>query len=122
MAKDFADIQACFTVLIFCVAFLLSAEGQEGAVLKPDLKADACKMIVEMCTNLYSRKLKEENGSDKELCATLHAYELCLERSASTCEGDRSFDTLITVLSRLLHRLCLEHKDSSKFAKHSLPV
>jgi len=110
MARYFEEIQAHFTILLFCVAFLATTLGQEGekaAILGADpLKTESCKMIVEMCTTIYKRKLNGESASDKHVCEMLQDYKLCLERSASTCKGESSYDTLFTVTSRLLHRLC----------------
>ena len=84
-----------------------------GAVSGPDLTEDSCKMIVEMCTTLYTKQLKGENASDKQLCSTLHDYKLCLERSHNSCRGGSTYDTLLTVVSRLLNRLCSEHEESA---------
>ena len=84
-----------------------------GAVSRPDLTEDSCKMIVEMCTTLYTKQLKGENASDKQLCSTLHDYKLCLERSHNPCRGGSTYDTLLTVVSRLLNRLCSEHEESA---------
>lgn len=91
------------------------AEGNifAGAVSGPDLTEDSCKMIVEMCTTLYTKQLKGENASDKQLCSTLHDYKLCLERSHNSCRGGSTYDTLLTVVSRLLNRLCSEHEESA---------
>ena len=84
-----------------------------GAVSGPDLTEDSCKMIVEMCTTLYTKQLKGENASDKQLCSMLHDYKLCLERSHNSCRGGSTYDTLLTVVSRLLNRLCSEHEESA---------
>lgn len=113
MARDFVAVQARFTVMVFLASFLVHAERPKGAVSGPDLTEDSCKMIVEMCTTLYTKQLKGENASDKQLCSTLHHYKLCLERSHNSCRGGSTYDTLLTVVSRLLNRLCSEHEESA---------
>ena len=81
--------------------------------------AESCKMIVQMCTAVYQSKLKRESESDKLVCLMLQSYKLCLDRSASSCTGDSSFDTLATVVSRLLNRLCSEHNINRELETNS---
>lgn len=101
----------------FCLFF------STGAVSDPDpLKAESCKMIVEMCTAIYKGKLND-SATDNHVCLMLRDYKRCLERSARTCAGDSPYDTLITVVSRLLHRLCLEHNQGNlELEKNSLLI
>ena len=89
-----------------------------GSVLGVDL-TESCKMIVQMCTAIYKSKLNKESGSDEHVCLTLQSYKLCLDRSAGSCTGDRPFDTLLTVVSRLLHSLCSDHNISGELKTNS---
>lgn len=76
-------------------------------------KEESCKMVVKKCTAMYTRILNVNATSDEHVCFMLQAYKLCLLRNASTCAVDKEYDTLTTVISRLLHGLCLEKNDSS---------
>lgn len=52
--------------------------------------------------------------SDAHVCFMLQAYKLCLIRNASSCAVDEAYDTLTTVISRLLYGLCSETKNSGE--------
>ena len=70
-------------------------------------------MVVKKCTKMYTRILNVNTTSDEHVCFMLQAYKLCLLSKASTCAMNEAYDTLTTVISRLLRGLCLEKNDSS---------
>lgn len=53
-------------------------------------------------------------ASDAHVCFMLQAYKLCLMRKATSCAVDKAYDTLMTVISRLLYGLCSENNTSSE--------
>lgn len=69
-------------------------------------------MVVKKCTTMYTRILNGSTTSDEHVCFMLQAYKLCLMRNVTTCATNKEYDTLMTVISRLLQRLCLENNDS----------
>ena len=75
---------------------------------------------MQMCSSVYKRELNGGRGSDERVCSMLRSYKLCLERSASSCIGKVSYDTLTTVISSLLSRLCLELKNKRELQSNSL--
>lgn len=99
-------------VLLFMMAFAATTDGQgrgEGPGLSSGL-AESCDMIVEMCSSLYKRKLYDGGGdySDERVCSVLQSFESCLRGSAKSCSGKISYDTLTTIISRILLHLCFE--------------
>jgi len=90
--------------------------------LEPDRwKEESCKMVVKKCTAMYTRIVNGNTSSltsDAHVCFMLQAYKLCLMKDATGCAVDKAYDTLTTVISRLLHGLCSdnyisEHKETS---------
>ena len=69
-------------------------------------------MVVKKCTSMYTRILNGNATSDEHVCFMLQAYKLCLMRNVTSCALNKKYDTLTTVVSRLLHGLCSENKDS----------
>lgn len=90
---------------LFCEIVILLL----GAGLSSGL-AESCEMIVEMCSSLYKRKLYDGGGdySDERVCSVLQSFESCLRGSAKSCSGKISYDTLTTIISRILLHLCFE--------------
>lgn len=81
-------------------------------------KEESCKMIVKKCTSMYTRIINGNTSnttSDAHVCFMLQAYKLCLIRNASSCAVDEAYDTLTTLISRLLYGLCSETKNSGEY-------
>ena len=64
---------------------------------------------------MYTRIVNGNTTSDEHVCFMLQAYKLCLLRNVTSCGVNKDYDTLTTVVSRLLQRLCLENNDSGDY-------
>lgn len=117
MVGNLANVNGNFAVFLFLVVIVVTVDGKEGAVLGPDRwKEESCIMVVKKCTSMYTRIINGNTSnpaSDAHVCFMLQAYKLCLMRNASSCAVDKAYDTLTTVISRLLYGLCSESNNSS---------
>lgn len=78
-------------------------------------KEESCRMVVKKCTAMYTKIINGNTpnpASDAHVCFMLQAYKLCLTKNATSCTGDKAYDTLTTVISRLLYGLCSENTSS----------
>jgi len=127
MVGNLVNVRGNFAVFLFLVVILVTVDGKEGAVLGPDRwKEESCKMVVKKCTAMYTRIINGNTSnpaSDAHVCFMLQAYKLCLMRNTTDCAVDKAYDTLTTVISRLLYGLCSEnnnigeHKETSATGK-----
>ena len=79
-------------------------------------------MLVKKCTSMYTRIINGNTSnttSDAHVCFMLQAYKLCLMRNATGCAVDKAYDTLTTVISRLLYGLCSETNNSGEYKETS---
>lgn len=123
MVGNLANVRGNFAVFLFLVVIVVTVDGKEGAVLGPDRwKEESCKMVVKKCTAMYTRIINGNTSnpaSDAHVCFMLQAYKLCLTKNATSCTGDKAYDTLTTVISRLLYGLCSENDTSSEHRETS---